>query len=171
MGTDINGAIAHRLRFPPARTLASEMSEGIERISPFLRNEWKWKAEYDKEPRFRTLDNCGGPTVWLGHRAALISTGVGWDQAAHDPELREEIVSAVSAIGRFFKSPRVVLLPCDVEPWCNIQDSIMYDGSTLDELLKSLARIHGPVPDFISAIGAENAEPDYLVNGYLILEL
>jgi len=167
MGTDITGAIAHQLDFPPPASLLLEMASGIERVSPYIEAEWKWLPEYDNERDFRAINNSGGPTVWIGRRAALIVTGVGWDQAAEDSELREQITAAILAIARFFKSPCAVLLPDDIEPWCNIVDSIQHDGCTLDQFVASLAQIRAADTELISAM---RGPPDNLVDGYVILD-
>ena len=168
MGTDIAGAISHGLTFPPQASLPRAMTEGIPPVSPYIRNGWNWLEGYESETNVRPICTQSGPTVWFARHAILISTGIGWDQVAEDGELREQILSALFAIARFFKSSRIVLLPDDVEPWCNIKDSIIENGSTVDELVANLAKIRAPCQDFISAI---KDAPDYSVDGYLILKV
>jgi hypothetical protein len=168
MGTDIVGAISHDLTFPPSPSLPQAMTDGIEPASPFIQNEWTWLEGFERETNVRAIGTRRGPTLWLGHHAVLISTGIGWDQVAEDCNLRQQILSALFTIARFFKSSHIVFLPDDVEPWCNIQDSITDYGSTLNELVASLAKIQEPSVDFKSAMKIAS---DHSVNGYLIMKV
>jgi hypothetical protein len=168
MSTDINGVISHNLTFPPPANLPFAMTNGVQNVSPYVRNEWRWKEDFGNEADFRVICTQHGPSIWIGRRAAIISTGIGWDQVAEDSELREQIMSALFAIGQFFDSSQLVVLPDDVEPWCSITDSVIDSGSTLDHLVETLAAIRPPSLDFISAL---KGEPDYAVDGYLIIKL
>ncbi len=166
MGTDINGAFAHHIAFPPSVSLAEDMCAGIKKLSPLIQNLWRLDPErtYPAAPLSRIHDPQG-LSVWFGPRAAIISTGFGWDQASEDSDLKHMVTTAICAVAQFFQSPSVVYLPDDIEPWCYADDWIA-DGCTLEELQQRLACIREPSPNFSEAI---RAGPDsFKVDGYVI---
>jgi hypothetical protein len=168
MGTDINAAIANGLGFPPPPLLPELIAPAVERSSPFIRAQWAWNEERSQKPTHWTVENVnGGPTVHIARDVALILTGIGWDDAANDRVLCDDIKSAILAIARFFKSPSAILMPDDVEPWFEIQESLLNGEWMLDKLIPHIAQLGQPGSDFASAI---RDPPDYLVDGYLILK-
>ena len=158
MATDINVAFGHSIPFPPTESVAEKMCKGINLLDPRFANDW-------------TLGRglvCvqSSLNVLFGPHAAIIPTGYRWPRPRQEPD--EELISAVSAIARYFQSPRIIILPDDIEPWFYASKWIG-EGLTLDDLQQRLAGLKHPSPTFQAAI---KQRPDcYEVDGYVIREL
>ena len=168
MGTDINGAFGHRITFPPTESLAQSMRVGIQPVSPIFQGDWSVDPnDYASSRRLISIHGYG-LSVLFGPHAALIPSGYAWPGPMEHSNEQQLVIWAIRAVARFFRSPRVIFLPDDIEPWCDI-DTWIAEGLTLEELQQRLARIREPSPDFSAAI---RQSPDsWQVDGYVVEEL
>jgi hypothetical protein len=164
MGTDINGAFGHRIPFPPSESLAHTMRAGIHPTGPMFQSDWWFDPNNTASSRLIHIHGHG-LSVYFGPHAAIISSGYGW---LEDRDEQRAAVAAIRAVARFFRSPSVIFLPDDIEPWC-YADQWIADGPTFDDLQRRLAAIKEPSSDFRAAI---RQMPDcYEVDGYVMEEL
>lgn len=164
MGTDINAAFGHQVPFPPTESVLEEMRKGIHPCEPYIGGGWDLLPDYN--PGCGLVYVRGGPCVSFGPHAAIIGTGESWPGPTRDPD--EALISALCAIARYFRSPYVIFLPDDIEPWIYASKWIG-EGLNLDQLRQHLAGIKAPSPSFRAAI---QQRPDcYEVEGYVIKEL
>jgi hypothetical protein len=163
MGTDINGAFGHRIEFPPTESLAQAMRAGIRPTGPMFESDWRFDTSSASS---RLVHFSGhGVSVYFGPHAGIVSTGYGW---LEDRDDQRAAVEAVRAVARFFRSPSVIFLPDDIEPYIYAADWIA-EGSTFEDLQRRLAAIKKPSPDFRAAI---RQMPDcYEVDGYVLEKL
>jgi len=160
MGTDINAAFGHRIPFPPTEALVQSMSKGLQ---PAGMGGSGWYLP-PHEPR---LISGYEIIIHFGPRAALISTGYSWGPPS-EIDAREPVISSCREVARFFRSPIIIFLPDDIEPYvyagCWIDD-----GLTIEEVEEKLAHIKAPSPDVRAAI---RQRPDcYEVDGYVVEQL
>jgi hypothetical protein len=146
MGTDINVLIGHELKMPLAVDLPRQIQSSFRSKNCFLGTNWDWKLVDNSD--FRVLRSEDGPSVWLGKRAAFISTGIGWCQLAIDEDASTKFIAAMIEIARFFNSPKMAVLPDDLEPWCYTEEHVG-SGLTFDEIL---AKYQGLQPPFASVV-------------------
>ena len=156
MGTDINGAFGHREPFPPTDALMDALRKD-------LGGDWNVHREY--KPGRGLVYVRGEVGIYFGPHAAIASTGYGW---LEDGAGRLAALDMIREVARFFRSPSVIFLPDDIEPYIYTSNWIG-DGSTFDELLKRLAAIKDPSPDFRAAI--RQMPECYEVDGYVIEKL
>lgn len=163
MGTDINGAFGHRITFPPSESLAHDMRAGIQPTGPMFQSDWRFDPSSASS---RLVHFSGhGVSLYFGPHAGIISTGYGW---LEDRDDQRAAVDVIRAVAQFFRSPSVIFLPDDIEPYI-YADEWIADGSTFDDLRQRLAAIKGPSPDFHAAI---RQMPDcYEVDGYVLEEI
>lgn len=156
MGTDINAIFGHRESFPPTDGLMEAMRKG-------LGGEWDVLRDYS--PGRGLVYVRGEIGISFGPHAGMASTGYGW---LDDRDDQRTAVNATRAVARFFRSPSVIFLPDDIEPYI-FASKWIGEGSTFDDLLKRLAAIKEPSPDFRAAI---RQMPEYYeVDGYVIEKL
>ena len=156
MGTDINAIFGHRESFPPADALMETMRKG-------LGGEWDVLRDYN--PGCGLVYVRGAVGISFGPHAGIASTGYGW---LDDRDDQRAAVDTIRAVARFFRSPSVIFLPDDIEPYISVAKWIG-EGSTFDDLRKRLATIKEPSPDFRAAI---RQMPEYYeVDGYVIERL
>lgn len=145
------------------------MSEGIERINHLVEKDWSLDAEcWDGSGLIRITNRQ--LSVWFGPRAALITSGYGWPKDCDDMDDKQMVVDAIGAVARFFRSPRIIFLPDDIDPWCNV-DEWIEAGCSLDDVLEQLAKISVPSRDLLAA---RRNDPEYfigMVDGYVVEEL
>src|SRR6185503_5874025 len=139
MGTDINGAFGHRIQFPPTDSVVEAMRES-------LGGEWDVLREYN--PGRGLVYVRGEVGISFGPHAGIASTGYGW---LDDRDDQRAAIDTIRAVARFFRSPSVIFLPDDIEPYIFVSKWIG-DGSTFDDLQKRLAAVKEPSPDFRAAI-------------------
>jgi len=151
MGTDINGAFGHRIQFPPTDSVVEAMRQS-------LGGEWDVLRDYN--PGRGLVYVRGEVGILFGPHAGIASTGYGWldhqSQAA---------VDTIRAVARFFRSPSVIFLPDDIEPYFSVSQWIG-EGATFDDLQKRLAAIKAPSADFRAAI--RQMPWCYEVDGYVL---
>jgi len=166
MGTDINAVFGHRSEFPPTETLVQQMCAGIKSAPPMLKNDWSLCSDYSY---LRLVSvRATNLSVYFGPRAAIVSTGFGWPYTEEDQDRGRTVTSAVSSIARFFRSPLVIFLPDDIEPWCGV-DTWISDGASIEDLRARLAQIKEPSAGFNGSI---KQSPEFWeVDGYFIEEL
>ena len=165
MGSDIIGVFGHKIPFPPPESLAQSMRDGIQPVSPIIHNEWLLDSDFTSTRLIRIHDDL---SVYFGPHSGFISTGREWPGPKEDIGEKQMVISAVRAVASFFRSPSVIFLPDDNEPWCDI-DSWIADGLTLEELQQRLAGIQEPSADFHAAI---RQNPDsWDADGYVIEQL
>jgi hypothetical protein len=153
MGTDINGAFGHRIQFPPTDSVVEAMRES-------LGGEWDLLRDYN--PGCGLVYVRGEVGISFGPHAGIASTGYGW---LEDRDDQRAALDKIRAVARFFRSPSVIFLPDDIEPYIFVSKWIG-EGATFDELQKRLAAIKEPSPDFRAAI---RQMPDcYEVDGYVV---
>ncbi|MES2570768.1 MAG: hypothetical protein V4710_12045, partial [Verrucomicrobiota bacterium] len=92
-------------------------------------------------------------------------SGVSWLLASEDTEYRRPVTSAIAAVARFFRSPGLLYLPDDLEPWDDA-DIWISGGITFTELQQKLLRIRLPSPDFSGAIHC--SENRFWIDGYVV---
>ena len=110
----------------------------------------------------------GGLGISFGPHAAIVGTGERWPRPSNHPDDKKLLISAVCALARYFRSPCVIFLPDDIEPWI-YADKWIGEGLTLDQLRQHLADLKAPSATLRAAIGQH---PDcYEVDGYVIEEL
>ncbi len=143
------------------------MSEGIERINHLVEKDWALDAEWWDGSGLLRITNRQ-LSVWFGPRAALITSGYGWPKDRDDMNDKQMVVDAICAVARFFRSPRVIFLPDDIDPWCNADDWIG-EGYSIEEVLQRLTKIRVPSRDLVAAI--QHDPESWLVNGYVVEEL
>ncbi len=156
MGTDINGAFGHREPFPPTDALTQAMRQE-------LGGEWEVYRDYN--PGRGLVYVRGEVGILFGPRAGIASTGYGWLEDGDGPRAA---LDTIRAVARFFRSPSVIFLPDDIEPYIYASNWIG-EGSTFDDLLKRLAAIKEPSPNFRAAI--RQMPECYEVDGYVIEKL
>jgi hypothetical protein len=163
MGTDINGVFGHRISRSPTHSLEQDIRAGFDTVW----SGWWWDPNNDESSRLIRVcyDDL---SVYFGSQAALISTGYGWPGPTDNANKRQTVISAIRAVARLFRSPSVIFLPDDIEPWCHADEWIA-DGSTLDQLRQRLAAFTEPSPDFRAAI--RQMSDCYEVDGYVVEEL
>jgi hypothetical protein len=151
MGTDINGVFGHRIQFPPTDSVVEAMRKS-------LGGEWDVLRDYN--PGRGLVYVRGEVGILFGPHAGIASTGYGWldDQA-------RATLNMIRAVARFFRSPSVIFLPDDIEPYFSVSEWIG-GGSTFDDLQKRLAAIKEPSPDFRAAI--RQMPHCYEVDGYVL---
>ena len=153
MGTDINGAFGHRVQFPPTDVVVEAMRES-------LGGEWDVLRDYN--PGCGLVYVRGEVGICFGPHAAIASTGYGWLEDRAD---QRAALDTIRAVARFFRSPSVIFLPDDIEPYFSVSKWIG-EGSTFDDLQKRLAAIKAPSPDFRAAI--RQMPECYEVDGYVV---
>jgi hypothetical protein len=156
MGTDINGIFGHREPLPPTDSVVKSMRKG-------LGGEWDLPGDYN--PGSGLVYVHGKVSIAFGPHAGIVSTGYGW---LEDRDDQGAAVDAIRAIARFFRSPGVIFLPDDIEPYVYASQWIA-EGSTFDDLKRRLAAIKEPSADFRAAI--RQMPNCYEVDGYVIEEL
>jgi hypothetical protein len=163
MGTDINGVFGHGIPFRPTESLAEAMRAGIRPTGPMFESDW-WLEPGSSSSGLIHI-NGHGVSVYFGPHAAIVSSGYGW---LEDRDEQRATIDVIRAVARFFRSPSIIFLPDDIEPWCYARQWIA-DGSTLDDMQRRLASIKEPSSDFRAAI---RHMPDCCeVDGYVIEEL
>ena len=165
MGTDINAAFGHGSEFPPTETLARSMCAGIKPVSPIFQNNWSL-SDFSYLRLVRV--HCSGLAIYFGPRAAIVSTGFSWPHTTADHREAQMVASAVSSIARFFRSPQVIFLPDDIEPWCDV-DRWISEGASIEEVRMRLAQIKGPATGFSGTI--KQSPECWEVDGYFVEEL
>ena len=160
MGTDINAAFGHKTPFPPTESLVQSMCQGL-KPAGMAGSGWY------QPPQDKKLISGYEMIIHFGPRSSLITTGYGWGPPSAIRE-RERVISSCREIARFFRSPLVIFLPDDIEPYvyagCWIDD-----GLAIEEVQEKLAHVREPSPDFRAAI---RQRPDcYEVDGYVIEQL
>src|SRR5258708_3572665 len=118
MGSDINVAFGHQVPFPPTESIVEGMRMGIHPVSPIFGGEWDLLPDYN--PGCRLVYVRGGLGLCFGPRAAIIGTGESWPGPSEHADEKKTLISAVCAIARYFRSPRVIFFPDDIEPWIYI---------------------------------------------------
>jgi len=156
MGTDINGAFGHRIQFPPTDSILEAMRES-------LGGGWDLLPDYN--PGCGLVYVRGEVGISFGPHAAIVSTGYGW---LDDRENQRAAIDTIRAVARFFRSPGVIFLPDDIEPYI-FASKWIGEGSTFDDLQKRLAAIKEPSPDFRAAI--RQMPECYEVDGYVLQRL
>ena len=156
MGTDINGAFGHQIQFPPTDSVVEAMRES-------LGGEWDLLRDYN--PGCGLLYVRGEVGISFGPHAGIASTGYGW---LEDRDDQRATLDTIRAVARFFRSPSVIFLPDDIEPYIYASKWIG-EGSTFDDLRKRLAAIKEPSPDFRAAI--RQMPECFEVDGYVLVEL
>jgi hypothetical protein len=156
MGTDINGAFGHREPFPPTDALMDAMHQGLG---------GQWDVLRDYNPGRGLVYVRGEAGIYFGPHAAIASTGYGW---LEDGDGQRAALDTIRAVARFFRSPSVIFLPDDIEPYIYASNWIG-EGSTFDDLLKRLAAIKEPSANFRAAI--RQMPECYEVDGYVIEKL
>jgi len=166
MGTDINAVFGHHVSFPPTKSVVEAMCKGIHPVSPIVGNNWELFPDYN--PGCGLVYVRGGLGISFGPHAAIIGTGERWPRPSEHPDEKQPLISAVCAIARYFRSPRVIFLPDDIEPWIYASKWIG-DGLSFDQLQQHMAGLKAPSTTFRAAI---KQRPDcYEVDGYVIKEL
>src|SRR5690242_17780207 len=118
MGTDINGVFGHQIMVSAKESLADCIRAGMEKISPTCWSDFWWAP--DNSDSSRLIDvGYGDFPVKLGPRAAYIVSGYSWPGPMDSPDKRQSVVSAMRAVARYFRSPHLIFLPDDIEPWRN----------------------------------------------------
>jgi len=140
---------------------------GMEKISPTCWSDWWWAPDNYVSSRLIHL-GYHHISVRFGPHAALISTGYGWPGPTDRPDKSESVISAMRAAARYFRSPRLIFLSDEIEPWF-YADTWIADGLNLDELQQRLAQIKEPSPHLRAAI--RQSPESYEVDGYVIEEL
>src|SRR4029077_7589834 len=135
MGRDINGAFGHREPFPPTDALMEVMRQG-------LGGEWDVLRDYN--PGRGLVYVRGEVGMYFGPHAGIASTGYGWLEHRDD---QRAAVDTIRAVARFFRSPGVIFLPEDIEPYIYASNWIG-EGSTFVDLRKRLAAIKEQSADF-----------------------
>lgn len=159
MGTDINAVFGHREPFPPTESVVEAMRNGIG-------GEWDLLLDYD--PGCGLVYVRGEHGISFGPRAAIIGTGERWPRPSEHPDEKQWLISALCAIARYFRSPCLIFLPDDIEPWIYARKWIG-EGQTIEQLRQHLAGLKAPSATFRAAI---RQRPDcYEVDGYVIQEL
>src|SRR5215469_11233645 len=159
MGTDINGIFGHREPFPPTESVVEAMRKGIG-------GEWDLLRDYN--PGCGLVYVRGEHSISFGHHAAIIGTGERWPRPSEHPDEKQWLISAVCAIARYFRSPCVIFLPDDMEPWIYASKWIG-EGMTLEQLRQHMAGIKAPSATLRAAITQYSEYCD--VEGYVIKEL
>jgi hypothetical protein len=166
MGTDINAVFGHQAPFPPTESVVEGMREGIHTVSPILGSDWKLLPDYN--PGFGLVYIRGGLGISFGPHAAIVGTGNPWPSPTERPDEKQTLISAVCSIAGYFRSPRVIFLPDDMEPWIYVSKWVG-EGLTLDQLQQHLASLKAPSATLRAAI---RQRPEcYEVDGYVIKEL
>jgi hypothetical protein len=168
MGTDIDAAFGHTAEFPPTEALARSMCARIRRVSPLIHNDWRLNTDYHHGLGLFLIQDSDGLTVWLGQHAALISSGYGWPEPGEDADEKEFVTTAMRAVARYFRSPRLIFLPDDIEPWCDAERWIV-EGASIEELQQKLAGIGPPSPNLKAAI--RQGPESWQVDGYVVEQL
>lgn len=152
MGTDINGIFGHREQFPPTDSVLKALRKGLGR-------EWDL---INYNPGCGLVYVRGEPGISFGPHAAIVSTGYGWLDNRNE---QRAAVDAIREVARFFRSPGVIFLPDDIEPYIFASQWIG-QGSTFEDLQRRLGAIKEPSPDFRAAI--RQFTDCYEVDGYVI---
>src|SRR5262245_24232019 len=119
MGTDINGVFGHGLEISATESLAHSIRAGIEKISPHCWRDFWWAPDNDDSSRLIHVRN-NDLSLNFGPRAAYICSGYGWPGPMDRPDKRQSVVSTMRAVARYFRAARLIFLPDDIEPWCNL---------------------------------------------------
>ena len=166
MGSDINAVFGHRESFPPTEAV-------VETIRAGMGGNWKLMAE---------SDSCGGTVlvsgefgIYFGPHAAIACSGEGWPLGPEVDEIRREVICALRSLARIFRSPSVIFLPDDIEPWMDAHEWVG-KGMNLEEVRQKLASFKEPAPDLPSACRFVEYNQQfncmiYEVDGYVVEEL
>jgi hypothetical protein len=166
MGTDINAVFGHNVPFPPTESVVDGMRKGIQPSEPYIRGEWDILPDYN--PGCGLVYVRGGPGISFGPHAAIIGTGERWPRVGEQSDEMHTLITAICTIAKYFRSPRVIFLPDDIEPWIYASKWIG-EGLTLDQLQEHLAGLKLPSATFRAAT---KQRPDcYEVDGYVIKAL
>lgn len=122
----------------------------------------EWDVLRDYNPGRGLVYVRGEVGIYFGPHAGIASTGYGW---LEDRDDQRAAVDTIRAVARFFRSPSVIFLPDDMEPYIYVSNWIG-EGSTFEDLQKRLAAIKEPSPDFRSAI--RQMPECYEVDGYVL---
>ena len=132
----------------------------MEAMRQSLGGEWDVLRDYNPGPGLVYVRGEVG--ICFGPRAGIASTGYGWLEQGDG---QRAAVDAIRAVARFFRSPVVIFLPDDIEPYIYASNWIG-EGSTFDDLRKRLAAIKEPSADFRAAI--RQMPECYEVDGYVL---
>ena len=124
-----------------------------------------WDVLRDYNPGGGLVYERGEVGIYFGPHAGIASTGYGW---LEDHDGQRAAVETVRAVARFFRSPSIIFLPDDIEPYFYASNWIG-EGLTFDDLRKRLAAIKAPSADFRAAI--KQMPECYEVDGYVIEKL
>lgn len=142
------------------------MRKGIQPFDPILGSDWELLPDYN--PGCGLVYVRGGLGISFGPHAAIIGTGERWPRPREHPDQKQTLINAVCRIGRYFRSPSVIFLPDDIEPWIYASKWIG-EGLTLDQLQQRLVSLKAPSATFQETI---RQRPEcYEVDGYVIKEL
>jgi len=166
MGTDMTAAFGHQVPFSATESIVEGMRKGIHPVGLISGREWDLLP--DHKPGCGLVYVRGELRLYFGPHAALIGTGERWPRPSEHPDEKKALVSAVRAVARHFRSPRVIFLPDDIEPYVFVSKWIG-EGLTLEEIQQRLALVGEPSPSLKAAI---RQYPEYCqVEGYVVEQL
>jgi len=125
----------------------------------------EWVVLRDYNPGRGLVYVRGEIGIYFGPHAGISSTGYGWLEHGDN---QRAAVDTIRAVARFFRSPGLIFLPDDIEPYIYASNWIG-EGSTFDHLRKRLAAIKEPSADFRAAI--RQMPECYEVDGYVLEKL
>lgn len=167
MGTEIHGIIKHLLAIPPQQTLPAELSVAMKSKNPFLQGPWSWNIDALKNGTGLGLMRDGYTEISLGSKAAVLATGVGWFDAVREKRLRRNLLLAIFELARFFKSPSVILLPDDQDPWFSIRQTVFDNGASFQDVMQEVKQISEPCRTLRQAIQPVGGGS---IDGYLVID-
>jgi hypothetical protein len=166
MSTYIYGIMSHQLTYPPPETLPDELNVAIKARGRFSSKPWSWSVDAIRENTGRWLLRDGYAEIRIGAKAAILVTGIAWRSAARDKKLRRYLLSIVFELARFFKSPSVILLPDDVDPWFSIRETVIENGASFGDVLRKVHQIGEPCQILRQAIQRERGGT---IDGYVVV--